>query len=256
MCCFPPPLSSRLSDLYPAADDPFFTQPEKQKQATTAGQSKEEHKSPEPSQQQKPASSSSATVAHPAHVADPFDMFGEMDRSFDAQMQRMGRIMEHATPAAGAHKDGSSSYSYHSSSSSYSAGPDGSSKPFYRHVSHSTSCVDGVSASRARYEDSLGNRREQQGWGLGQQHRELLLDRNARGEERTHENLKELKPEAVAEFTKQWEQRRAQVDPKNKLIGTGKGSNQPALKNEPAPAIKPAAADKATPAGGSQATHA
>ena len=323
-----PSFSSRLSDLYPAADDPFFTQPQttqtqsqtrQQHQQSTSRTSPtrslqssngggrdgkdgtEEHKYPEQSQQHQqhppsdaiqPRRQPSDLVDHRAHPsdrahptptdslsvwgADPFDMFGEMDRTFDAQMQRMGRIMEqftggmgmglgagfgagglgdHSNLTAGFPKDGSSSYSYHSSSSSYSAGPDGSSTPFYRHVSQSSSCVDGVSASRARYEDSLGNRREQQGWGLGQQHRELMLDRNARGEERTRENLKELQPADVEQFTKQWEQRRAQVDPKNRLIGAAGNSsgNQRALKNEPIRSIKSGGADKDTRG---QAMHA
>jgi len=269
--------TSRLSDLYPAADDPFFTQPQQQAQSDRASPKRslksnkhddgmEEHKYPEQPRRQpsdlvehrshQPTTESSLM---PFHAHDPFDVFGEMDRTFDAQMQRMGRIMEqftgsglglfgagglgdHSRLAAEFPKDGSSSYSYHSSSSSYSAGPDGSSKPFYRHVSQSSSCVDGVSASRARYEDSLGNRREQQGWGLGQQHREVLTDRNALGEERSRENLKELQPEHVADFTKQWEQRRAEVDSKHKTIGGG--SNQQSLKNEPIRSIKSASANE------------
>jgi len=258
-----------LSHLYPAQDDPFFTQPQsltgtQQQQLRTtpqqnvsggAGKHLEEHKVPEQQLQQ-------SNIDNRMSLAGDWDVFGEMDRNFDAQMARMSRVMDQWTGGLSSQltsglgnipKEGSSNYSYNSSSSSWSAGPDGNSKPYYRTVSESSSCVDGVSASRARYEDSLGNRREKQCWGLGQQQRELITDRNAKGEERTKENLKELQPADVSKFTQQWEQRRAQVDQNNRLLSGG-NTNQAQLKNEPIRSIK-SGENKDTKAG-QKAVHA
>jgi hypothetical protein len=119
--------------------------------------------------------------------------------------------------------------SYSCSSSSYSqSGADG--KPA---ISHSTSRevrrVGDVLEEVTHYEDSNGNERTMNKRGIAKQMREVITDRNGRGEERKVENLRGIQPSEVQQFDQKWQEATNKFDPQHKLLGRGSLSQQQSL---------------------------
>jgi len=140
--------------------------------------------------------------------------FGRMLRSMDRVMDRMldGMDVDWVEQP-----DGSS----YTSRSSKVITTDKDGKTFERESHSESRRVGEVLEERSNYRDSLGNERSTERRGLKKQLREIVSDRNAKGEQRQVQNLRHIKPDKVEEFNKQWEQAVLKVDPEKKFLAGG-----------------------------------
>jgi len=138
-----------------------------------------------------------------------FDLgFRQMERQMERMMQRIGRVEEDDEQwASGAGPD-SSSYSY-SSSRTLHTGADG--KTFSRESRNERRRIGSLLEEQSFAKDSLGNERSAFKRGMEGKTRELVVDKNAKGEKRQVENLRHLKPEQVKDFDQQWESARERI---------------------------------------------
>ena len=149
--------------------------------------------------------------------------FGVMDsmmRRMERMMQRFDTINDEDANVWPSPIDGAESSSYSCSSSSYSElGMSG--RPSYSHSSsRSIRRVGGITEEKSHYHDSNGNERTTNKRGLANQMREVVTDRNGRGEERKVENLRGIQPNELQQFEAEWtQQAKDKFNAKHKVIG-------------------------------------
>lgn len=163
--------------------DSFFTQPLIQPSSST------------PAASSAPVASSSIPSQHYYH---DHGFHGGLLNRMERFMDRMENGGAHFTPDQNGQFYSSSSYSSSHSSSDNKAPVSISSKSERRQVGN-------LIEAKSSWKDSQGNEKTVERRQIGEKTHEVVEEKNGKGEKRVHQNLKQIEPEKVDEFHKQWE---------------------------------------------------